>query len=134
MLPRISDLPLLRLSVLLAAACLAACAVQPDAVLVSAPGDTKQYLFTQGWLFNLEDTAGADATAFDDAAWRELDLPHDWSIEQPFDQNGPAAPASSPAALPGIANTSPSHPTAGQNPPPPLRRHLQKLHRLPQRP
>ena len=23
--------------------------------------------------------------SFDDAAWRELDLPHDWAIEGPFD-------------------------------------------------
>ncbi|MEP6928001.1 MAG: beta-galactosidase GalA [Ginsengibacter sp.] len=28
---------------------------------------------------------GAAATNFDDRAWRKLDLPHDWAVEQPFD-------------------------------------------------
>jgi beta-galactosidase len=86
MLFRISALPLLRVSLLLAAACLAACALEPVRSPVSAPGDTQQTLFTNGWLFKLEETAGAEAAALDDAAWRKLDLPHDWSIEQPFDQ------------------------------------------------
>jgi beta-galactosidase len=30
---------------------------------------------------------GAAAPEFDDAGWRQLNLPHDWVIEQPFDQN-----------------------------------------------
>lgn len=29
---------------------------------------------------------GAAATNFDDRAWRKLDLPHDWAVEQPFDK------------------------------------------------
>ncbi|HEX8429226.1 beta-galactosidase GalA [Hymenobacter sp.] len=28
---------------------------------------------------------GAAAAKFDDRAWRKLDLPHDWAVEQPFD-------------------------------------------------
>src|SRR5450432_1125197 len=28
---------------------------------------------------------GAAAANFDDRAWRKLDLPHDWAVEQPFD-------------------------------------------------
>jgi beta-galactosidase len=32
--------------------------------------------------------AGAAALAFDDSAWRRLDLPHDWAVEVPFDQRG----------------------------------------------
>ena len=28
---------------------------------------------------------GAAASNFDDRAWRKLDLPHDWAVEQPFD-------------------------------------------------
>src|SRR5437899_9683144 len=31
----------------------------------------------------------AGALAFDDSEWRELDLPHDWAVELPF-QNDPA--------------------------------------------
>ena len=30
---------------------------------------------------------GAAAPGFDDSSWRELDLPHDWAIEGPFDPN-----------------------------------------------
>ena len=29
---------------------------------------------------------GAAAPGFDDSSWRQVDLPHDWAVEQPFDQ------------------------------------------------
>ena len=38
-------------------------------------------IFTQDWRFYRGDTTGADAAGFDDSAWRLLDVPHDWSIE-----------------------------------------------------
>ncbi|GGB64177.1 beta-galactosidase [Flavobacterium suaedae] len=31
---------------------------------------------------------GAAAPDFDDRAWRLLNIPHDWAVEQPFDENG----------------------------------------------
>ncbi|HSC52281.1 MAG TPA: beta-galactosidase GalA [Phnomibacter sp.] len=31
---------------------------------------------------------GAAASGFDDRAWRQLDLPHDWAVEQPFSSKG----------------------------------------------
>src|ERR1700761_8825706 len=31
---------------------------------------------------------GAADPRFDDRAWRKLDLPHDWAVEQPFDERG----------------------------------------------
>jgi len=37
--------------------------------------------FNDGWRFHRGDASGADASAFDDSAWRTLDVPHDWSIE-----------------------------------------------------
>jgi beta-galactosidase len=37
------------------------------------------------WRFFLGDPAGAETQGFDDRNWRTLDLPHDWSIEGPFD-------------------------------------------------
>jgi beta-galactosidase len=40
--------------------------------------------FDAGWRFFKGDAPGADAAAFDDARWRLLDVPHDWSIEGPF--------------------------------------------------
>jgi beta-galactosidase len=45
--------------------------------------------FNKGWKFNLGDVSGAQATGFNDGAWRSLNLPHDWSIELPFNQNVP---------------------------------------------
>ncbi|MGO9114360.1 MAG: hypothetical protein ACLP9L_34525 [Thermoguttaceae bacterium] len=30
---------------------------------------------------------GAAAPNFDDSAWKTVDLPHDWAVEQPFDRN-----------------------------------------------
>src|SRR6516225_2722538 len=37
--------------------------------------------FNDGWRFHRGDAAGAEAVKFDDSAWRTLDVPHDWSIE-----------------------------------------------------
>jgi beta-galactosidase len=48
--------------------------------------------FNQGWKFYLGDEAGAKNTAFNDADWRKLTLPHDWSIEGKFDEKNPAKP------------------------------------------
>jgi beta-galactosidase len=39
------------------------------------------------WLFNKGDAAGADAATFPDSTWTKVNVPHDWSIEGPFDQN-----------------------------------------------
>ena len=45
--------------------------------------------FDTGWLFLKGDPTGAEQPAFADQAWRKLDVPHDWSIEGPFDKNNP---------------------------------------------
>lgn len=37
--------------------------------------------FDSGWKFDGNDHRNAQKTSFRDAAWRTLDLPHDWSIE-----------------------------------------------------
>jgi len=38
-------------------------------------------LFDSGWRFFRGGALGGEKPGFDDAAWREVDLPHDWSIE-----------------------------------------------------
>ena len=38
-------------------------------------------LFDGGWKFYRGDVAGAEQPSFDDKSWRDIDLPHDWSIE-----------------------------------------------------
>ncbi|HYH56620.1 MAG TPA: glycoside hydrolase family 2 TIM barrel-domain containing protein, partial [Anseongella sp.] len=46
--------------------------------------------FDFGWSFHLGDVPAARQPDFDDSHWRTLDLPHDWSIEQPFDLDNPS--------------------------------------------
>ena len=59
-----------------------------------AQADTpRRASFDADWKFNLGDTTGAEKSDFADAAWRSLDLPHDWMIEGP--------PGKDPAAMDG---------------------------------
>ena len=46
--------------------------------------------FNGNWKFQQGDVTGGYATGFDDSGWHKLSLPHDWSIEQPFNQNSAA--------------------------------------------
>ena len=46
--------------------------------------------FDPDWRFLKGDAPGAEKPAFDDAAWRKLEVPHDWSIEGPFGEKAPA--------------------------------------------
>jgi beta-galactosidase len=41
----------------------------------------RDQLFDSGWRFHRGDVPGAESTGFEDRAWREIDLPHDWSVE-----------------------------------------------------
>ncbi|MGQ1910032.1 sugar-binding domain-containing protein [Marinifilum sp. RC60d5] len=41
--------------------------------------------FNFGWKFSLDKLNDAYALNVDDASWREVNLPHDWSVEFPFD-------------------------------------------------
>lgn len=43
-----------------------------------------------GWKFLLGDPGGAETPSFADAAWRTVDLPHDWSIESRPDKDSPS--------------------------------------------
>ncbi|HET6280115.1 MAG TPA: glycoside hydrolase family 2 TIM barrel-domain containing protein, partial [Polyangia bacterium] len=43
-----------------------------------------------GWSFNRGDVAGAEATAYNDAAWTKTDLPHTWNAMD--GQDGPTTP------------------------------------------
>jgi beta-galactosidase len=54
-----------------------------------APGRAQN--FDAGWFFSRTDIKGAEQPDFSDSAWRKLDLPHDWSIEGPVDQNNPSS-------------------------------------------
>lgn len=41
--------------------------------------------FNASWKFYNDKAEGAESINFDDTKWRNLDLPHDWAIEGPFD-------------------------------------------------
>src|ERR1043166_2353526 len=55
--------------------------------------------FNQNWRFNLGDVANGQDAGLNDSQWRQLDLPHDWSIEGQFDENAPSGTGG--GALPG---------------------------------
>lgn len=46
--------------------------------------------FNKGWKFYLGDNSSASNKNFDDSSWSDVDVPHDFSIIQPFDSNGEA--------------------------------------------
>ena len=49
----------------------------------------RRQLLDDGWKFNLGDDGDSGAAACADAAWRTVDLPHDWSIEGKLDKTAP---------------------------------------------
>jgi beta-galactosidase len=61
---------------------------QLEAQSLSVPARLRESL-DFGWKFLKGDVPGAQAPAFADTTWRDVDLPHDWSIEGPFAENEP---------------------------------------------
>lgn len=55
--------------------------------------------FNSGWKFKLDSIQSFSDANVDDASWRVLNLPHDWSVEERFDKNAPAGTGG--GALPG---------------------------------
>ncbi|MBN1181952.1 MAG: DUF4982 domain-containing protein [Bacteroidales bacterium] len=49
----------------------------------------RKQLFDFDWKFYLGDTPSAKLMNFNDTAWRNIDLPHDWSIEGKIDPKNP---------------------------------------------
>ncbi len=58
--------------------------------LVANPRPGQTVSFNQNWRFHLGDVSDAQRVDLNDSAWRELNLPHDWSVELPFDEKSPA--------------------------------------------
>jgi beta-galactosidase/beta-glucuronidase len=46
--------------------------------------------FDDAWRFHLGDVTGGERADFNDSGWRKLNLPHDWSIEQPYSASNPS--------------------------------------------
>ncbi|MFP5390811.1 MAG: glycoside hydrolase family 2 TIM barrel-domain containing protein [Gammaproteobacteria bacterium] len=75
------------LTTLARAAALTACLVS-SAAWADAHGRITTS-FDPGWRFLKGDAKGAEQPGFKDAKWRKLAVPHDWSIEGPYDQSEP---------------------------------------------
>ncbi|WP_199615879.1 glycoside hydrolase family 2 TIM barrel-domain containing protein [Paenibacillus alkalitolerans] len=46
--------------------------------------------FDWNWKFYLGDAKGAEEPDYSDGLWRDLSVPHDWSVEGEFDENHPS--------------------------------------------
>ena len=65
-------------------------------VVYSSAVDSKQNRtsdFDANWKFMLSDSVQAPDPAFDDSAWQQVDLPHDYSITQKYSQSNEAESA-----------------------------------------
>jgi beta-galactosidase len=67
-----------KLSALAFVALLLAVCCHPSA---AAAGDRVTIDFDRNWRFHLGDVENGQRVDLDDSAWRQLDVPHDWSIE-----------------------------------------------------
>ncbi len=47
----------------------------------------REYKINNDWKFFLGDEPDADYMGFDDNAWQNVTIPHDWSVEHPFDKS-----------------------------------------------
>jgi beta-galactosidase len=73
------------------------------ACVVTNAAEHSRILFTEDWKFHLSDSTDKSEdyknANYNDASWRQLSLPHDWSIEGEFKKENPATPEG--GALPG---------------------------------
>jgi len=53
-------------------------------VVAGADGQRLTVSFNDGWRFALGDALGAEQAIFNDAAWRTLNVPHDWAFEADY--------------------------------------------------
>jgi beta-galactosidase len=54
------------------------------------PSQRARETFDFGWKFLKGDASGAQRPDFGDSSWRDVDLPHDWSIEGPYGEKEPS--------------------------------------------
>lgn len=65
---------------------------EPELVYINTVSDpaVRVQNFNENWKFYLGDASGADGEQFDDSAWKNVDLPHDYSIDQEYTTAGEA--------------------------------------------
>ena len=63
----------------------------PEAVYVNNyTGTTRSENFSDNWKFYMGDASGAQDPGFNDSGWEQVNLPHDYSIEQEYTKSGEA--------------------------------------------
>jgi beta-galactosidase len=105
-------------NLLFAISVLFACAVLLATQVLAADSPREHLSLDANWKFHLGDdwpsalhldkagaSTGPAAERFNDASWRTLDLPHDWAIELPFDQNADTGHGFKPVG-PGFSHNS----------------------------
>jgi len=80
--------------------------------LCAADGGRVRRGFDDAWRFHLGDVTGGERAGFNDSAWLKLNLPHDWSIEQPYSASNPSGNGYLPGGI-GWYRKSFSVPEAG---------------------
>ncbi|MGH7995137.1 MAG: glycoside hydrolase family 2 TIM barrel-domain containing protein [Opitutaceae bacterium] len=65
----------------------------PCASAASPAGPRVTRPLDNGWKFTRGDPPGAQAPSFDTSGWKEVNVPHDWSIAGPFSPNNPTGGA-----------------------------------------
>lgn len=64
---------------------------EPETVYVNAYGaKEREVSFNDNWRFYLGELSGAEAAAYNDSAWKHVNLPHDYSIDQGYTTAAPA--------------------------------------------
>ena len=95
---------------------------QPDAAGPPRPSEQRRdQSFDEGWRFLRGDAPGAERPDFNDAAWRTLDLPHDFSVEdlppRAADANGEGTLCGErPCSPPGSVRSTPNSARADATP------------------
>jgi beta-galactosidase len=73
----------------LVCAAFAGCSGPPSGSDIRASTSRISESIDEGWAFKQSDVPGAEQTMFDDAGWKTVSVPHDWSIAGPFDPKNP---------------------------------------------
>lgn len=58
--------------------------------MISSDPHKRHYLFNNHWKFIYGDQSNAQLNTYDDSDWQDIQLPHDYSLDLPYDQSGEA--------------------------------------------
>ncbi len=72
----------------------------PETIYVNTySGTERSQLFDSHWRFHRGEASGAETPTFNDSSWTDVQLPHDYSIEEAYSRNGEAESAYLPGGI-----------------------------------